>query len=129
MVTVITLQVYLLDTAARSLLERKTVIWNQPFTDLEGLSYTIRKLFQLTENVHPRFKSLIVDIEIPEDVAWKRVLKRQSIGGHGLTYERFLQFVRQFGRANLDGVSEISLSGVENNQDDLINKVTQFQEK
>lgn len=120
---------YILETAARVLSEHKTVIWNQPFTDLEGLSYTIRKLFRLTEGVQPCFKSLIVDIEIPEDVAWERILKRQSMGGHSLTRERFLQFVRQFGRANLDGVPEIALSGVDKNPDDLFSKVMEFLEK
>jgi len=82
---------YLLHSAETALKNGNTVIWNQPFTDLDNLEYTIahlEKQHQGEEQNKP-LPVLVVNMEVDPEIAWDRVDKRQSSGGHGMTREKF----------------------------------------
>lgn len=82
---------YLLHSAETALKNGRTVVWNQPFTNLENLEYTIAHLdkqYQEIEKNKP-LAVLVVNMEVDPEIAWERVDKRQNSGGHGMTREKF----------------------------------------
>lgn len=88
---------YLIHKAEDSLISRKLVIWNQPFTDLHGLEYTIRKLQKrLAERGHGSFEVLIVEVEVPVDIAQARIRSRIERGGYGPNEELFVEYVQRY---------------------------------
>lgn len=88
---------YLLHIATENLKSGKIVFWDQPFTDLEGLVYTIRKLTKdVAQSGGIEFKVFIVDIETPLDKALERVKRRKENGGHGPSDTTFYNFVNSF---------------------------------
>ncbi|HSX49257.1 MAG TPA: AAA family ATPase [Candidatus Saccharimonadales bacterium] len=69
------------------------VIWNQAFTDTEGLDYTVRKLKSLCNS---QLNILIIQLDPHPEEAWKRIQERMQTGGHGMDSERFNSFVTKY---------------------------------
>lgn len=109
---------YLLDKATKALKNGKVVFWDQPFTDLEGLAYTIRRIIKNVVNSGgPETKVLIVDIETPRDKALERIRRRKENGGHGPTTQTFLNFVGSFRTSEDLNYARISVSGDDDNME------------
>ncbi len=69
------------------------VIWDQPWSNLNGLKVTIE---YLTKNLSQAPLVIIVELEIAPDKAYQRIRKRIESGGHGPSRTTFLQFVNRF---------------------------------
>lgn len=91
---------YLIEMASNSLNQGGIVIWNQPFSDLEGLAITFERLGR---NVDRPFEILIIDLEISPELARKRIEERIKNGGHGPDRKKFDDFVAGFQRADCMG--------------------------
>lgn len=74
----------------------KTVIWNQPFTNLEIFNkMTANFRIQAEENSRA-LDILVVEIEIDHDTAKSRVISRKQRGGHGPSDQTFDRFVEDY---------------------------------
>ncbi len=89
---------YLLCLVREKLLEEKLIIWNQPFSDLENLDYTITKVKSFVPEGR-RLNILVVDIEVDKEEARQRVKKRKEEGGHGPDDKYFDKLVCSFQKA------------------------------
>lgn len=88
---------YLLDKAYKGLREGKVVIWDQPFTDLRGLQYTVTSLSDFFAQISSQpLRTLIVEVETNPDLARDRVYKRKLDGKHSLTEEVFHHYVENY---------------------------------
>jgi len=102
---------FLLNRATKALLEERVIIWNQPFSDLEGLDYTIKKLTKEMKNNGKNVTVLIVDIEISEEIAFTRNKDRILRGEHGPDKKTFLRFVHDFRFASNLGYNHLIVDG------------------
>jgi predicted ABC-type ATPase len=69
--------------AHRGISEHKIIIWNQPFTDFDGLNKTLINLQNYATEQGTSLKILIVEVEIDPATAKQRVDQRKQAGGHG----------------------------------------------
>lgn len=76
--------------------QRKIIIWNQPFTNLEIFKKMIKRMQDQADANKVRLVILIVEVEIDPDKAKSRVEKRKADGGHGPSDEGFMRFVDDY---------------------------------
>lgn len=74
----------------------KLVIWNQPFSNLEIFNKITARLNEHATKVGVVVNFLIVEVEVDPELAYQRVKKRKSEGGHGPSQDRFDQFVDDY---------------------------------
>lgn len=92
--------------------KHQVIIWNQPFTDLEILKKVTDRLQEQAVEYGTTLPVLLVEVEIPDDVAKERVAKRKSQGGHGPSDERFAKFVAEYSSAKANGYQTITIDGL-----------------
>jgi predicted kinase len=83
---------YLCVQAQQALSNGAVVIWNQPFTDRE----IFKSLVRLSMTFPTRPHILIVELDVPAEVAYRRVRARTELGGHGPSSRTFGRFVAEF---------------------------------
>lgn len=76
--------------------QRKIIIWNQPFTNLEIFKKMIKRMQDHAAENKVRLAILIVEVEIDPEKAKDRVEKRKQDGGHGPSDEGFMRFVNDY---------------------------------
>jgi predicted ABC-type ATPase len=69
------------------------VIWDQPWSWLEGAEMTIE---HLRRKLREDLEVVVIDVEVDPEVAWNRVKNRVAEGGHGPSCEDFAGFVERF---------------------------------
>ena len=69
--------------ACDGIVDGKTVIWNQPFTDsgIFGRLVTFIEEYAKEQNVD--MQTLLVEVDIDHDTAKQRIAERKADGGHG----------------------------------------------
>lgn len=83
----------------------KVIIWNQAFTNLDGLQKTVINLRSYAAQHNKQLPLLLVEVEIDPEVAKKRVSERTSQGGHDVdedTFQRFMSDYRSFEQEGFD---------------------------
>lgn len=106
---------FLMEQANKAISKQKIIIWDQPFTDLEGFEITVEKLQAIAAKNKFHLKILVVEIEIDQKVAMERIIKRKVDGGHGPTPTTFEKFTSQYISFKGKGYNTITING----QDEL----------
>jgi predicted ABC-type ATPase len=75
----------------------ETIIWNQPFSNLEIFNKMIANLRQHAVDHGTHLSLLIVEVDVDEAVAKARVIERKQAGGHGPSAEAFARFIEGYG--------------------------------
>lgn len=102
---------YVRDKAYRAIEENKILVWNQPFTDLDGFKVTALRLQTYAEEHNVPLPLLVVEVEIDAQVAHERVAVRKQQGGHGPDDERFSLFVDQYHSFASEGYTTVTVQG------------------
>lgn len=101
--------------AHQAIEDHKTVIWNQPFTNLEGLQKTIANLQQYATEHDTTLPVQLVELEIDPVIAKQRIDERKAQGGHGPSDDtfktRFLDIYQSFKN---EGYPTLIISGTGN---------------
>lgn len=103
---------FLLAQARDALMLGKTVVWDQPFTDQEGLAYTVRKL---RKEVDPNLRALIIEVNVPIEIARARIKDRKIKGGHGPSDDVFDSFIERY--RSLAGDTSLRIIAVDGSGD------------
>ena len=86
----------------------KTIIWNQPFTNLEIFNKMVTNLRAQADLHKTKLIILVVEVVIDPDVAKQRVKQRIISGGHGpsdATFDRFTTDYKSFVDAGFNTVT------------------------
>ncbi len=75
---------------------RNIIIWNQPFTDLDGFEKTIKNLRIYAAEHDTRLPVLVVEVAIDPKIARQRVAERKAQGGHGPSEATFDRFINDY---------------------------------
>jgi predicted ABC-type ATPase len=102
----------------------KIIIWNQAFTDLGGLSRTMQNLQAFAADHHIDLSVLIVEVEVRQETAKKRVASREAAGGHGVSEEGFARFINAYRSFSDEGFTTVSVDG-EDDVSKSVDKVRQ----
>mgnify|MGYP000290362272 CR=1 FL=1 len=98
----------------------KTIVWNQPFTNLEIFNKMMANMqLQATEH-NVDLKVLVVEVSTDPTVAKQRVDARKKSGGHGpsdATFDRFAHDYHSFADA---GYKTVSIDGVAAVEDSVV---------
>jgi len=89
----------------------KYVIWTQAFTDLGGFKRSIGSLEEFAANHNIHLPVLVVEVEISEEAAKKRVMGRAGQGGHDVTEEAFRRFINDYRSFAGEGYATITIDG------------------
>lgn len=114
---------FLLSQAKNVLETGTTVIWDQPFTVLEGLRYTIGTLTAHAKALGISLPVLIIELQTSKKEAIRRVDKRQSEGGHGLTVDQIDFFFGKYSTAEGLGFRVLKLETTNKNSTGLVDEV------
>lgn len=85
--------------AFRAIEQNKTILWNQPFTNLDSFKKIVARMQEYAASHDKSLSILVVEVEIEDEVAKKRIADRKSSGGHGpsqKTFDRFIDDYRSF---------------------------------
>lgn len=91
---------FMLKNTILSLTSGKNVIWDQPWTTLQGIDDTIYNInYHLSEHITqglilPRIG--LIELAIPSIEAAQRVKDRKLKGGHGPTPNTFVNFINRY---------------------------------
>src|SRR5581483_1224699 len=113
---------YLLSKTIAFLENKKSVIWSQPFSDLEKLRYTIGKIKERTPDL--KWQTFIVDILIDKDTAIQRINDRKRLGGHGPDDRYLDEIVSKFCPAKELGFPYLSLNSEKVTIETMAKKIT-----
>jgi len=103
---------YLLGNAILGLGEGAVVVWNQAFTDHEGVDFTIRRLMKSVSGMGRELDVLVVEMEVPYEVALARIGERAANGGHGVTPERLDMYFGNYSTVCGLGYVTLGLDGL-----------------
>lgn len=87
---------FLRGKAQHAIAEHKIIIWNQPFTLLGGFNRTVDYLQGVAAEQGIMLPTLVVEVEITEETARKRVAERKLNGGHGPSGDAFKTFMDDY---------------------------------
>lgn len=110
---------FLRAAAFQAITERKVIIWNQPFTDMEGLKKTIAKHQAHAADNGLRLRLLIVEVELDQATAKSRITARKLAGGHGPSDDTFAHRAGQYASMATEGYEVVTVHG----QDDVTKSV------
>jgi hypothetical protein len=99
---------YLRERAVDGLRKGGLIVWEQPWSSMEGINITVD---HLRERVTGEMRVLIVDVDIEPEEAWRRVKKRLESGGHGPDKQVFNRFVEDYCSAEELPYDHLSISG------------------
>ncbi len=90
----------LLHKAIDGIRRGKNIVWDQPWSSLWGLNDTLFNINYFLEKERlgdkVTFTPLVIDVEVPFDVARNRVHRRISLGGHGPSDKTLSNFFERF---------------------------------
>lgn len=102
---------YLRGLAYSGITEGKTVIWNQPFTNLDIFNKMVANFENQAERSGVQLSVIVVEVEVNPSVARQRVQDRKRAGGHGPTEQTFERFVNDYRSYASEGYNVITVSG------------------
>lgn len=102
---------YVRDKAYQAIEQHKILVWNQPFTDLDGLKTTVLRLQTYAQEHDLSLPLLVVEIEVDTQLAHDRVAQRKLQGGHGPDDERFGRFIDQYHSFATEGFKTVAIQG------------------
>lgn len=98
---------FLRQSALENLEGGNTVIWNQPFTDVE----VFRALVRGANNLGQRPRLILLELDIDPDFAYSRVRARADSGGHHVPRARFSKYCRDYTSYRDLGLPTLRLDG------------------
>lgn len=106
---------YLRQKAYGGLLDGKVVVWNQAFTHQDILDRTIKNLVQYgKDHEFENIAVLIVEVAVDPRVARRRLEERKGAGGHVVTEDAMVRFVRDYATFAAYGYEILSIDGSSN---------------
>lgn len=102
----------------------KTIVWNQPFTNLEVFQKMVANFQAQAEEHQVRLSILVVEVEADPAVAKERVETRKQEGGHGPSNETFARFTRDYTSFANEGFTTVTANG----EGDVQQSVAKIQE-
>lgn len=102
---------FLRQKAYDAIKNHKIIIWNQAFIDFDGLKKTIARLQAFATEQDTKLRILIVEVEIDETVARKRVSERARHGGHDVPDDAFARFVERYKSFAGNGYPTVAVRG------------------
>ncbi len=97
--------------AYEAIVAHKIIIWNQPFIDFEGFRKTIDRLQTYAAEHTTQLPALVVEVEVSEAIAKKRVMSRKEQGGHGPAEDIFAYFISQYKSFSEKGYTTVIVQG------------------
>ncbi|OGL22212.1 hypothetical protein A2707_02650 [Candidatus Saccharibacteria bacterium RIFCSPHIGHO2_01_FULL_45_15] len=109
---------YLRARAYDAITSHRIIIWNQAFTDFDGLKVTVERLRAFASEQQIHLPVLIVEVEINKDIAKQRVTARRKSGGHNVPADVFDRFIanyhsfagNEYPTISVDGQNDINVS-------------------
>jgi len=114
---------FLLSRAKKAIELGTTVVWDQPFTVLDGLKYTTGTLTAHAKDLGISLSVIIVELQIPKEEAIKRINKRESEGGHGLTVDQINFFFEKYSTAEGFGFTTLRFETINKSSIELVDEV------
>ncbi len=87
---------FMLDQFKTAIRNGKCVIWNQPFSNTEGLEHTLNKIEEIGRTNSICLAISIVEVSVNPQIAYARVSRRIENGGHGPSPFTFVEFIGRF---------------------------------
>jgi len=82
--------------AYRAIDRGQVTIWNQAFTNLETFRKMTARLEQYASNQNAELSCLVVEVDIDQETARRRVAERAKSGGHDVSEEEFARFIKDY---------------------------------
>ena len=92
----------------------KLIIWNQAFTNLDGLQKTVTNLQSYAQDHGTHLPLLVVEVTASHSVARQRIADRVATGGHDVPDEEFRRFVGDYRSFASEDFEVISVDGEAN---------------
>lgn len=99
--------------ACDAIVERKVVIWNQPFTNRGIFERLVAFLEAHAQENGLRLPVLVVEVEIDHETAKERIAKRKMAGGHGPSDTTFMHRASEY-QSYADGFKTVIVQGKDN---------------
>ncbi|HVU59507.1 MAG TPA: ATP-binding protein [Candidatus Saccharimonadales bacterium] len=97
--------------AYQGIADRKVVIWNQPFTNLDIFHKMVANFRAQAAGHHTELRVLVVEVMLDPAVAKERVARRKREGGHGPSDAVFARFVDDYMTFANDGYDVVTVRG------------------
>lgn len=97
--------------AYQGIADRKIIIWNQPFSNLEIFNKMVANLHNQASEHNTHLSLLVVEVEIDHAIAKERVQKRKQEGGHGPSDEVFTRFLQDYKSFAEEGYNTVTVHG------------------
>lgn len=75
---------------------KKIIIWNQPFTNLEIFKKMIKRMEDHASSHSVNLSIVIVEVKVDPTLAKERVAERKRQGGHGPSDDTFTRFLNDY---------------------------------
>ncbi|HSX29193.1 MAG TPA: AAA family ATPase [Candidatus Saccharimonadales bacterium] len=98
-------------TAYQGITDRKIIIWNQAFTNLDGFNKTVVNLQTYAKEHGTDLPLLVVEVEIAAATAKERVGQRVRQGGHNVTDDAWERFLREYHSFKDEGFTTVTVQG------------------
>lgn len=102
---------FLRAAAYAAIKERKIVIWNQGFTNLDILDRTIKNLKAYASEHGCDLQAIVVEVEIDHQIARERVKQRAAVGGHDVPDEAYERFINDYKSFDGYGYNIVTVNG------------------
>jgi predicted ABC-type ATPase len=102
---------YLRGQAYQGIADKKVIIWNQPFTNLEIFNKMMANLRIQADEHNVHLQVLVVEVEVDTAVAKERVATRKEAGGHGPSHVTFDRFVNDYHSFADHGYTTVQIDG------------------
>lgn len=97
--------------AYRGIAERKTIIWNQPFTNLEIFNKMVTNLRLEASKNNTEINLIVVEVAVDPEIAKRRVMDRKKRGGHGPSDATFERFIADYSSFAPHGYKTVAVQG------------------
>ena len=117
---------FLRGNAYKGIETNKVVMWNQAFTNLDGFEKTVKNLQAYAEEHGTTLPVLVVEVEVTEHVAKKRVSDREQQGGHGVNDDAFARFLNEYTTFASKGYNIVVVNGEDDVADSVASVLASF---
>jgi predicted ABC-type ATPase len=100
-----------LGKAFQGISDRKIIIWNQPFTNLDMFKRMIGRLEERAAQEHTTLPMLVVEVSVDPAIAKARVTKRMAEGGNTISDEVFAQRLSEYSSFASEGYNIAAVRG------------------
>lgn len=97
--------------AYKGIADKKIVMWNQPFTNLEIFNKMVANFRIQAEENNVELPILVVEVQTNPELAKQRVEARKQAGGHGPSGDTFNRFVNDYEPFGPHGYTTVSVNG------------------